>query len=66
MPRKGYKPEEIVAKLRQIDVLASQGQSMRCDPSLRSSKELRSDVRVAFRLVSHKGNPTVTYHLNAG
>jgi putative transposase len=28
MPRKRHKPEEIVAKLRQVDVLASQGQSM--------------------------------------
>ena len=27
MPRKIYKPEEIVAKLRQVDVLMSQGQS---------------------------------------
>ena len=26
MPRKTYKPEEIVAKLRQVDVLTSQGQ----------------------------------------
>jgi hypothetical protein len=26
--RKRYKPEEIVAKLRQVDVLVSQGQSM--------------------------------------
>jgi putative transposase len=26
MPRKIYKPEEIVAKLRQVDVLTSQGQ----------------------------------------
>ena len=26
MPRKQYKPEEIVAKLRQVDVLTSQGQ----------------------------------------
>jgi putative transposase len=25
MPRKKYKPEEIVAKLRQVDVLVSQG-----------------------------------------
>jgi hypothetical protein len=25
MPRKQYKPEEIVAKLRQVDVLTSQG-----------------------------------------
>jgi len=28
MPRRRYKPEEIVAKLRQVDVLASQGTSM--------------------------------------
>ena len=28
MPRRRYKPEEIVAKLRQVDVLASQGQSV--------------------------------------
>ena len=28
MPRKSYKPEEVVAKLRQVDVLASQGQSV--------------------------------------
>ena len=27
MPRKRHKPEEIVAKLRQVDVLTSQGQS---------------------------------------
>src|SRR5262249_6505974 len=28
MTRKRYKPEEIVAKLRQVDVLVSQGQNM--------------------------------------
>jgi transposase-like protein len=28
MPRKRHKPEEIVAKLRQVDVLVSQGQSL--------------------------------------
>ena len=28
MARKRYKPEEIVAKLRQVDVLVSQGQSI--------------------------------------
>src|SRR5262252_9157211 len=28
MPRRSYKPEEIVAKLRQVDVLTSQGQSV--------------------------------------
>jgi len=28
MPRKRYKPEEIAAKLRQVDVLVSQGRTM--------------------------------------
>ena len=28
MPRKRHKPEEIVAKLRQVDVMTSQGQSV--------------------------------------
>src|ERR1051326_6778826 len=28
MPRKSYKPEEIVTKLRQVDVLISRGQSV--------------------------------------
>ena len=28
MPRKRYKPEEIVAKLRQVDVLVSQGKNI--------------------------------------
>ena len=28
MARKRYKPEEIVAKLRQVDVLVSQGKNM--------------------------------------
>ena len=28
MARKKYKPEEIVAKLRQVDVLVSQGRSV--------------------------------------
>jgi transposase-like protein len=28
MPRRRYKPEEVVAKLRQVDVLVSQGQNM--------------------------------------
>ena len=28
MPRKRYKPEEIVTKLRQVDVLVSQGRSV--------------------------------------
>ena len=37
MPRKRYKPEEIVAKLRQVDVLVSQGQSMADAISARSA-----------------------------
>jgi hypothetical protein len=28
MPRKSYKPEEIVAKLRQVDVLTTQGKNV--------------------------------------
>ena len=28
MPKKRYTPEEIVAKLRQVDMLVSQGQNM--------------------------------------
>ena len=28
MPRKSYKPEKIVAKLRQVDVMTSQGTNM--------------------------------------
>lgn len=28
MPRKNYKPEEIVSKLRQVDVLVSEGSSV--------------------------------------
>ena len=28
MPKKRYKPDEIIAKLRQVDVLASQGASI--------------------------------------
>jgi hypothetical protein len=31
MPRKHHKPEEIVAKLRQVDVLTSQGKSVADD-----------------------------------
>ena len=38
MPRKSYKPEEIVAKLRQVDVLTSQGQSV--SEAIRSTRLL--------------------------
>jgi putative transposase len=34
MARKSYKPEEIIAKLRQVDVLTSQGES--CADAIRS------------------------------
>ncbi len=37
MPRKRYKPEEIVAKLRQVDVRVSQGASIRASGSPASS-----------------------------
>lgn len=37
MPRKRYKPEEIVTKLRQVDVLVSQGSSV-ADAKLDTSK----------------------------
>jgi hypothetical protein len=52
MPRKHHKPEEIVAKLRQVDVLTSQGKSVsRCDPSHRRHRgdvlSLASGVRRA-------------------
>src|SRR4051812_33486737 len=42
MPRKSYKPEEIVAKLRQVDVLTSQGQSVA--EAIRSIRGERGDV----------------------
>ncbi len=38
MARKRYKPEEIVAKLRQVDVLVSQGQNMVSNPSDRRER----------------------------
>jgi hypothetical protein len=36
MPRKRHKPEEIVAKLRQVDVLVSQGQSVADERGVRA------------------------------
>ena len=42
MPRKRHKPEEIVAKLRQVDVLTSQGQSVA--DAIRSIGVTRGDV----------------------
>ena len=43
MPQKKHKPEEIVAKLRQVDVLVSQGQS----------------VAEAVRSISGRSSPTI-------
>jgi len=52
MPRKRHKPEEIVAKLRQVDVLASQGQSIAdaVQRLLRSYVRLMCWLRKASRL----------------
>ena len=38
MPKRRYKPEEIVAKLRQVDVLVSRGEHGRCDPPNRRER----------------------------
>ena len=43
MARKRYKPEEIVAKLRQVDVLVSQGQNMVLLMELGSASVIMSD-----------------------
>jgi hypothetical protein len=40
MARKRYKPEEIVAKFRQVDVLVSQGQNGGCNPPDRRERTL--------------------------
>jgi hypothetical protein len=41
MPQKKHKPEEIVAKLRQVDVLVSQGQSA---PRHKIQAESQTDI----------------------
>ena len=45
MPRKRHKPEEIVTKLRQVDVLVSQGQDSRnrpcCGHTTQTTKKAR-------------------------
>ena len=48
MPRKRHKPEEIVAKLRQVDVLVSQGQT-----SPRLIAKLRLCVRDGVAKAEH-------------
>jgi hypothetical protein len=40
MPRKIYKPEEIVAKLRRVEVLTSQGKSKRGQVRLPASRSV--------------------------
>jgi hypothetical protein len=47
MPRKRYKAEEIIAKLRQVDVLVSQSQSMAEHDPPEWREKLRSSLRVA-------------------
>lgn len=42
MPQKKHKPEEIVAKLRQVDVLVSQGQSVA--EAVRSIRQLSARI----------------------
>ena len=48
MPRKRHKPEEIVSKLRQVDVLVSQGQPVAEAVRL---KELEKDRAIGAPLV---------------
>ena len=38
MPKKRYAPEEIVAKLRQVDVLVSEGQNIACAMNCSTAK----------------------------
>jgi hypothetical protein len=44
MPKKRHKPEEIIAKLRQVDVMVSQGQpvadAVRADGARQSKSDL--------------------------
>jgi hypothetical protein len=49
MARKRYKPEEIVAKLRQVDVLVSQGQNMVADRGHRAAQQESAARRCAHK-----------------
>jgi hypothetical protein len=49
MPQKKHKPEEIVAKLRQVDVLVSQGQSF-----AKRSRPSRTGAESALHLVGER------------
>ena len=48
MPKKTYKPEEIVAKLRQADVLIAQGEKI---PDVRWFRLFGQDFRLAKWIV---------------
>lgn len=50
MPRKKHKPEEIVAKLRQVDVPLSQGQAPKPDFVSNEAPPSRA-LRIADRLL---------------
>lgn len=53
MPRKRHKPEEIVAQLRQVDLLVSQGQSV-------ADADLRKWPRLQPRLPGDQPPPVQT------
>ena len=55
MPRKSYKQEEIVAKLRLVDVLTSQGQS--AADAIRSKAMPRPTTAIASRSEQHRQTP---------
>src|ERR1044071_358947 len=58
MPRKTYKPEEIVAKLRQVDVLTSQGQGVaEAIRSIGVSEVTYYRWRQEFGGLNRSGNP---------
>jgi hypothetical protein len=56
MARKRYKPEEIVAKLRQVDVLVSQGQNM-VDAIRQSFWPKRQSLKFFLKRLSGKTSP---------
>ena len=53
MARKRYKREEIVAKLRQVDVLVSQGQNRACIEQVRAQLHV-SERRACAALGQHR------------
>jgi putative transposase len=65
MPTKGYKPEEVVAKLRQVDVLTSQGQGVAeairsigvSEVTYASRRSTRSPLKVPSQTRSGRATP---------